>query len=188
MGIRFYCPNGHKLNVKSFLAGKRGICPHCGVRFEIPQQSVATNKIPTAVPEAPLAETIEDPFADLAPVGAGDARHVAPVQLGPAGVPAHAAAPSRGAQIPLSVGGAVSPTTNPGVQQPFVVPSPQSIAPQPFAPPKAGRKPPPLSLPAPNPIRSRKRRMRFGMCDRTPAGSLGRRPARCFGSGWTRSA
>jgi len=39
MGIRFYCPNGHRLNVKSFLAGKRGICPHCGVGVDIPLDS-----------------------------------------------------------------------------------------------------------------------------------------------------
>lgn len=39
MGIRFFCPNGHKLNVKSFLAGKRGICPYCGVVVQIPLQS-----------------------------------------------------------------------------------------------------------------------------------------------------
>ncbi len=39
MGIRFYCPTGHKLNVKSFLAGKRGICPHCQSKFEIPSES-----------------------------------------------------------------------------------------------------------------------------------------------------
>ncbi len=39
MGIRFYCPNGHKLHVKSFLAGKRGICPHCGVTVDIPLTS-----------------------------------------------------------------------------------------------------------------------------------------------------
>ena len=36
MGIRFTCPQGHRLHVKSFLAGKRGICPHCGARFDIP--------------------------------------------------------------------------------------------------------------------------------------------------------
>jgi hypothetical protein len=36
MGIRFYCPNGHKLNVKSFQAGKKGICPYCGAKFNIP--------------------------------------------------------------------------------------------------------------------------------------------------------
>lgn len=39
MGIRFYCPNGHKLNVKSFLAGQRGICPKCGSKVDIPFQS-----------------------------------------------------------------------------------------------------------------------------------------------------
>jgi hypothetical protein len=39
MGIRLYCPNGHKLNVKEFLAGRRGICPHCGASFEIPTAS-----------------------------------------------------------------------------------------------------------------------------------------------------
>lgn len=39
MGIRFFCPNGHKLNVKSFLAGKKGVCPHCGARMRIPLES-----------------------------------------------------------------------------------------------------------------------------------------------------
>jgi hypothetical protein len=39
MGIRFSCPNGHKLNVKAFLAGKRGVCPQCGARFLIPMQT-----------------------------------------------------------------------------------------------------------------------------------------------------
>ncbi len=39
MGIRTTCPNGHKLNVKAFLAGLRGICPHCGASFTIPTES-----------------------------------------------------------------------------------------------------------------------------------------------------
>jgi hypothetical protein len=39
MGIRFYCPNGHKLNVKDVQAGQKGICPVCGVRMQIPLQS-----------------------------------------------------------------------------------------------------------------------------------------------------
>lgn len=39
MGIRFSCPNGHNLNVKTFLAGKRGVCPQCGARFVIPGPS-----------------------------------------------------------------------------------------------------------------------------------------------------
>ncbi len=39
MGIRFYCPNGHKLNVKEFQAGRRGICPYCGAKVRIPLES-----------------------------------------------------------------------------------------------------------------------------------------------------
>lgn len=36
MGIRFFCPNGHKLNIKAHLAGKRGVCPVCGGKMRIP--------------------------------------------------------------------------------------------------------------------------------------------------------
>lgn len=39
MGIRFLCPNGHKLNVKGYLAGKRGICPQCDAKFLVPSVS-----------------------------------------------------------------------------------------------------------------------------------------------------
>jgi len=65
MGIRFLCPNGHKLNVKAFLAGKRGICPQCDAKFLVPQQSgemalpveAATNPevVPVTALEAPKA-------------------------------------------------------------------------------------------------------------------------------------
>jgi hypothetical protein len=40
MGIRFKCPNGHKIHVKSFLAGKKGVCPDCGARVRIPLGSL----------------------------------------------------------------------------------------------------------------------------------------------------
>lgn len=37
MGVRFACHScGQKLNIKSDLAGRRGICPACAVRFRIP--------------------------------------------------------------------------------------------------------------------------------------------------------
>ena len=39
MGIRFLCPNGHKLNVKEFQAGRKGICPFCGAKIQIPTHS-----------------------------------------------------------------------------------------------------------------------------------------------------
>ena len=41
MGIKFHCPNGHKLNVKSFLSGKRAICPECGAKVLVPEVSTA---------------------------------------------------------------------------------------------------------------------------------------------------
>ena len=40
MGIRFLCLTcGHRLNVKGFLAGKRGVCPQCGAGLGIPLES-----------------------------------------------------------------------------------------------------------------------------------------------------
>ena len=37
MGIRITCPNcNRQLNVKSFLAGRRGVCPDCKTKFDIP--------------------------------------------------------------------------------------------------------------------------------------------------------
>jgi len=38
MGIIVHCPNGHRVKVKEFLAGKKGVCPTCGVKFQIPSQ------------------------------------------------------------------------------------------------------------------------------------------------------
>jgi hypothetical protein len=63
MGIRFLCPNGHRLNVKTFLAGERGICPQCDARFIVPTESggqvsaIAESDLTTAAPELPLAPT-----------------------------------------------------------------------------------------------------------------------------------
>lgn len=39
MGIRVSCPNGHVLNVKSHLAGKKGRCPSCDAVFEVPNRA-----------------------------------------------------------------------------------------------------------------------------------------------------
>lgn len=75
MGIRFLCPNGHRLNVKSHLAGMRGICPDCDARFIIPAEngSVVQTAAPVASePSAPLqpegnaAPAAEPPLAPAA--------------------------------------------------------------------------------------------------------------------------
>lgn len=62
MGIRFLCPNGHKLNVKSELAGKRASCPECGAKLVIPAadtngDSVAVAAAVTASAAAAVASS-----------------------------------------------------------------------------------------------------------------------------------
>lgn len=60
MGIRFLCPNGHKLNVKADLAGKRASCPECGVKLTIPAAgsgSVAAPAVAIVVDQPPLSST-----------------------------------------------------------------------------------------------------------------------------------
>ena len=45
MGIRFLCTACHKkLNVKSFLAGRKGVCPKCGGSIQIPLESQLPSK------------------------------------------------------------------------------------------------------------------------------------------------
>ena len=44
MGIKFRCPKGHKLNVKSYLAGKKGFCPKCNTNVDIPLTSQRRGK------------------------------------------------------------------------------------------------------------------------------------------------
>ena len=70
MGIRFYCPNGHKLNVKAFQAGRQGICPYCGTSVQIPLESTR-----------PSSKELRD-------------QHDYPLSPGPAGSPATARAAS----------------------------------------------------------------------------------------------
>ena len=53
MGIVSHCPNGHRIKVKDYLAGKIGICPSCSARFRIP----LANASPARVPDRPAAST-----------------------------------------------------------------------------------------------------------------------------------
>jgi hypothetical protein len=80
MGIRFTCPQGHSLNVKSELAGKRGVCPQCGTAVQIPDRSeppiaaagagVDTPKTGTTVQTAtPQAAVVEDAWYVRPPAG-----------------------------------------------------------------------------------------------------------------------
>jgi len=101
MGIRFFCPNGHKLNVKDHLAGKRGVCPQCGAKFLIPS--------PTDLQAVDVGQ----------PVGAGQSQSVeipvSPVMNQPAANPV--AAPS-----------VIIPVTEADLAPPVGAPSPAPIS------------------------------------------------------------
>jgi hypothetical protein len=106
MGIKFLCPNGHKLNVKSFLSGKRAICPKCGARVTVPAEddptladgaesespggeSVSLESVTVSEPPAAAAEPSQsvtpqdDPFAE-APSAVWYVRPATGGQFGPA--------------------------------------------------------------------------------------------------------
>ena len=118
MGIRFLCPNGHRLNVKTFLAGKRGICPHCGAKFEIPFDSVASAPPPPAGapsamphgghPNSPVVQAT--PHATTAPAAVGsvpapESADAAPSVLaggGPTADATSAAGPAEAASFPAA--------------------------------------------------------------------------------------
>jgi len=101
MGIRFYCPNGHKLNVKEFQSGKRGICPFCGSRIEIPTESTRES--------SKYAKASEAPAHDVTPQGQPETM---PSPGGAAVVPA----PSSPVPSPPA-------PTGPAVNQPLAGPS-----------------------------------------------------------------
>ena len=103
MGIRVSCPNcGKQLNVKSFLAGKRGVCPDCQARFDIPggrnitievdepaenivavQESSTPQGQPTPMPSVPVAQPVA-PNQVLPSPGVVVAAAVEPVSPSPA--------------------------------------------------------------------------------------------------------
>ena len=124
MGIRFYCPNGHKLNVKEFQAGRRGICPFCGARILIPTQSTrpstksAKSKKGPKTAGQPQTEGDADQASDSSP-------DVLPGE--PPGMPARPGATAGAgpnAAPPVIGGGAVRQTFAPAAS-----PAPAPVAP-----------------------------------------------------------
>ena len=111
MGIRFLCPNGHRLNVKSHLAGMRGICPDCDAKFMIPSES--GGQVSAATPEQ-VAATAAAPIAQAAapaPVAAESVATAVPAAAAPAPppTPAPVTAPSNEVPVPPP---AATPATN----------------------------------------------------------------------------
>jgi len=122
MGIRFYCPQGHKLNVKSFLAGKKGFCPHCNAKVDIPLRSTrpSSKEDKQKSVQSALVVPVGGPAGSAGPP-AGDAplarpiaapSHGAPMALPvqPAGGPAAAAAGQAATMAPPTL----APANNPG--------------------------------------------------------------------------
>lgn len=74
--IVFLCPNGHKLNGPSRLAGQPGQCPHCGERFRIPSHDDVEDEEDEldefAVEEVPVGTVVEEFDEQLAEFPAMD--------------------------------------------------------------------------------------------------------------------
>ena len=83
MGIRFTCQEcGHRLNVKDHLAGKRGICPKCQAKLDIPPLDAAPS--PTAAPhQTPLESVTEVAGPDEEPVESVPVAKVIPQMADP---------------------------------------------------------------------------------------------------------
>jgi hypothetical protein len=124
MGIRFFCPNGHKLNVKAFQAGRRGICPHCGTGVDIPLQSTRPTskqrrtRAKAAAPGAQAASAEEIPSPPPGPASNGEkAAEDPPSPLAPSNVIG---------QAPASPGDATTGVSKPQVSR---TPSATSLGP-----------------------------------------------------------
>jgi hypothetical protein len=62
MGIRFFCPNGHKVHVKAYLAGRKGHCPKCGTIVTVP----SVDSLPETVDDVTFGEAGDVHFPQVA--------------------------------------------------------------------------------------------------------------------------
>lgn len=105
MGIKFTCPAcGGALNVKSELAGKRGRCPKCQAKINIPLDDAAGSP---AAGDAPAAPPEMVPEARSAPV----AKNPAEVAAGPEAATIVTAAPAMSVEPPTAAFAAPQPAS-----------------------------------------------------------------------------
>ncbi len=105
MGIKFRCPNGHKINVKSHQAGKKGFCPKCKIQVDIPLKSQRKGKAERAAERAAAkAGTSNRPTAPVATAQPGPDMPVATRIVSSAGMPTVTlpTAPSSAANDPIA--------------------------------------------------------------------------------------
>lgn len=82
MGVRFACHAcGRRLNVKSELAGRRGICPTCSVRFRVPAHDTQTST-PVDASEAPSPDDSSVPTRSSAQAPQNQRSDVAQAAIG----------------------------------------------------------------------------------------------------------
>lgn len=115
MGIVAFCPTGHRVKVKDHLAGKKGICPHCGLTFRIPAATTAKHARPAAAAGLPRATVVSlDPSAaaSLPPV-------IALADSQPEGV-AEPDPTARAEELPVAVAGdSAAPEPRPIAEAPW---------------------------------------------------------------------
>jgi hypothetical protein len=132
MGIKFHCPNGHKLNVKAFLAGKKGVCPKCGTRLRIPDSSEPglgdDDADDSDTGRTPAGSTYRGPMPAPAATAAAIAPKVAESQLPK---PAPAPLNARPAAAPQAAPTVATPA--PTVPMPAAMPGPVAAAAVPAA-------------------------------------------------------
>jgi len=73
MGIKFRCPNGHKLNVKAHQAGKKGYCPKCKTQVNIPLKSTRKGKAEREAERLAAEAQATAPTATVSPAGTAPA-------------------------------------------------------------------------------------------------------------------
>jgi hypothetical protein len=138
MGVRFQCPNGHKLHVKAELAGRRGICPECKARFVVPSFSGGRAAEADATPSPdtrPDASTaVSSTSAEANPRAADPAASSIVAKAAPQAQP-HVTPTLAAAPAPQPSDAPIAPLTAspPPVAQPIA--NPVTPAAQPMAPP-----------------------------------------------------
>ncbi|HZL88166.1 MAG TPA: DUF4339 domain-containing protein, partial [Pirellulaceae bacterium] len=122
MGIKFRCPNGHKLNVKSFLAGKRGVCPKCGTSVRIPEQSQETAKEEPGEEAEDRVDLLDEARFPAPGRAAAAANGNAAVAARPAAPVAISVTPRPlAAAIPVAIPVAASPASDPIAESPAAI-------------------------------------------------------------------
>ncbi|HVU85743.1 MAG TPA: GYF domain-containing protein [Pirellulales bacterium] len=105
MGIRFECVHcGHTLHVKDYLAGKRGICPHCQGKIDIPFSSTdaASGDEPSGIAVELKTALEEQPTREMRPQDVAN-HQAASIPLG---APLQtSSADALGPRVPAAAGG-----------------------------------------------------------------------------------